>query len=121
MGNAHFRREPQMFAGNRRKPQIGVCPLRFVPLSAALKTIREEIIYTRILPLPPFLAKRHFSGEGGGVSILSPYGAGISNPPPPFYTPPTPRRVFIGVRGWGCIKIGPVNKGGELRGGENIP
>ena len=31
-----FRREPQIFAGTCRKPQIGVCPLRFVPLSAAL-------------------------------------------------------------------------------------
>ena len=41
--NADFRRKPLIFAGNRRKPQepaekpqIGVCPLRFVPLSAAL-------------------------------------------------------------------------------------
>ena len=27
---------------------------------------------------------------------------------PPFYTPPTPRRVFSWVGGWGCIKFGPV-------------
>ena len=32
---ADFPRKPQIFAGTRRKPQIGVCPLRFVPLSAA--------------------------------------------------------------------------------------
>ena len=33
---ADFRRNLQKTAGTRRKPQIGVCPLRFVPLSAAL-------------------------------------------------------------------------------------
>ena len=33
---ADFRREPQKTAGTRRKPQIAVCPLRFVPFSAAL-------------------------------------------------------------------------------------
>ena len=33
---ADFRRKPQKTAGTRSKPQIGVCPLRFVPLSAAL-------------------------------------------------------------------------------------
>ena len=33
---ADFRRKPLKTAGTRRKPQIGVCPLRFVPLSAAL-------------------------------------------------------------------------------------
>ena len=60
-------------------------------------------------PLSPFLAKRHFSGEGVGVYILRPHAAGILYaPPPPFYTPPTPRRVFSGVGGWGCIKFGPV-------------
>ena len=39
--------------------------------------------------------------------ILRPHAAGILYAPP-FYTPPTPRRVFSGVGGWGCIKIGPV-------------
>ena len=29
---ADFRRKPQITAGTRRTPQIGVCPLRFVPL-----------------------------------------------------------------------------------------
>ena len=33
---ADFRRKPQKTAGTRSKPQIGVCPLRFVPSSAAL-------------------------------------------------------------------------------------
>ena len=39
--------------------------------------------------------------------ILRPRAAEILYAPP-FYTPPTPRRVFSGVGGWGCIKIGPV-------------
>ena len=39
--------------------------------------------------------------------ILRPHAAGILYAPP-FYTPPTPRRVISGVGGWGCIKIGPV-------------
>ena len=50
-------------------------------------------------PLPPFLATRHFPGEGGGGVYLE--------PPPrqefytsPLYTPP-PRRVFSGVGGVG--------------------
>ena len=42
--------------------------------------------------------------------ILRPHAAGILYAPPPFYTPPTPRRVFSGVGGWGCIKFGPVTK-----------
>ena len=33
---ADFRGKPQIFSGTRRKPQIGVCPLRFAPLSVAL-------------------------------------------------------------------------------------
>ena len=39
--------------------------------------------------------------------ILRPHAAGILYAPH-FYTPPTPRRVFSGVGGWGCIKFGPV-------------
>ena len=58
---------------------------------------------------PPFLAKRHFPGEGVGVYILRPARQEFYTPPP-FYTPPTFRRVFSGVGGWGCIKIGPVKK-----------
>ena len=34
-----FRRKPQKTADFRREPQIGVCPLRFVPLSAALESL----------------------------------------------------------------------------------
>ena len=65
--------------------------------------------YIRPPPLPPFLAKRHFPGEGGGgVYFEAPRGRNFI--PPPFYTPPTPRRVFSGVGGgWGCIKFGPVS------------
>ena len=33
---ADFRRKPQETEGIRRKPQIGVCPLGFIPLNAAL-------------------------------------------------------------------------------------
>ena len=38
---------------------------------------------------------------------MRPHAAGILYAPP-FYTP-SPRRVFSGVRGWGCIKIRPRN------------
>ena len=64
-----------------------------------------EIIYT---PHPPhFWLKGIFPGRGVGVYILSPYAAGIfSPPPPPVFHPPTPRRVFSGVGGWGCVKFG---------------
>ena len=39
--------------------------------------------------------------------ILRPHAAGILYAPP-FYTPPTPRRVILGVGEWACIKFGPV-------------
>ena len=39
--------------------------------------------------------------------ILKPPAAGILYTPL-FYTPPTPRGVFSGVGGWGCIKCGHV-------------
>ena len=44
-----------------------------------------------IPPLPPFLPRRHFSVDGGGVYIL--------NPPAPGRN----RRVFSGVRGGGGV------------------
>ena len=49
--------------------------------------VSREKLYTP--PLPSFLAKRHFPGEGVGVYILRPHAAGILYAPP-FYTPPTP-------------------------------
>ena len=60
-------------------------------------------------PLPPiFWLKGIFQGGGGGggggVYFEAPRGRNFIRPPPPFYTPPTPRRVF---QGWGCIKFGP--------------
>ena len=58
-------------------------------------------------PPPYFWLKGIFQGRGVGVYILRPHEAGILYAPP-FYTPPTPRRVISGVGGWGCIKIGPV-------------
>ena len=54
--------------------------------------VQGEIIYAPP-PLPPFLAKRHFPGEGGGgVYSGAPRGRNLYTPL--FYTPPTLRRVF---------------------------
>ena len=46
-----------------------------------------EKLYT---PHPPlhFLARRHFSGDGGGWYILNPPASGILCPPPSFINPP---------------------------------
>ena len=60
-------------------------------------------------PPPPISGPKAFFREGVGVYILRPQAVGILYAPP-FYTPPTPRRVFSGVGGWGCIKFGPVLK-----------
>ena len=59
-------------------------------------------------PLPPFLAKRHFPGEGGGdVYFEAPRGRNFIRPP--FFTHPPPLEgYFQGWGGWGCIKFGPV-------------
>ena len=64
--------------------------------------------YIRPPPSPHFWPKGVFLGRGAGVYILRPRAAG-SLYAPLFYTPPTPRRVFSGEGGWGCIKFGPVN------------
>ena len=56
-------------------------------------------------PLPPFARKEFL----GGAYILKPPRQEFYTPPL-FYTLPTPRRVFSGVGGWGCIKIGPVKE-----------
>ena len=69
--------------------------------------LQGEIIYAPP-PSPHLWLKGIFQGRGVGVYILRPHAAGILYAPP-FYTPPTPRRVFSGVGGWGCIKLGPVN------------
>ena len=45
---AENRRFSQKTAENRRNPQIGVCPLRFVPLSAALIGPKSLHLRTRI-------------------------------------------------------------------------
>ena len=57
-------------------------------------------------PSPHFWPISIFQGRGVGVYILSPHAAGILYAPP-FYTPPTPRRVFSGVGGWGCTWVKP--------------
>ena len=68
----------------------------------ALVHIQREIIYTP----PPFLAKRHFPGEGGGgVYFEAPRGRNFIRPP--LYTPPPQEGIFRGG-GWGRIKFGPV-------------
>ena len=53
-------------------------------------------------PPPHFWPKGIFQGRGVGVYILRPHAAGILYAPP-FYTPPTPRRVFSGVGGGGGV------------------
>ena len=64
-----------------------------------------EIIYAP----PPFGQKAILRGRGGGVYILNPPWQDFYTPPS-FIRPPTPRRIFSGVGGWGCIKFGPPNK-----------
>ena len=76
----------------------------------------REKLYTPPPPLPPFLAKRHFAGEGGG-GVYSAPSHNRNFIPPPFYTPPTPTKVFSGVGGWRCIKLGPVLLKIERKGG----
>ena len=75
--------------------------------SAFMHKLQGEIIYAPPPPSPHFWLKGIFQGRGVGVYILRPHAPGILYAPP-FYTPPTPRRVFSGVGGWGCIKFGPV-------------
>ena len=67
--------------------------------------LQGEILYA---PPPSFLARRHFSveGGGGGVYFEAPCGRNFIRPPS-FIRPPTPRRVFSGVWGGGCIKNWP--------------
>ena len=78
-------------------------------------------------PLPPFLAKRHFSGEGGvGVYFEAPRGRNFIPPSPSLKMRPTPRRVFPGVGG-GVYKVRPRMCLGPEHGGlfqllrESIP
>ena len=96
--------------------------VRHLPLTACVRSF-EEVQGEIVLPpppSPPFWPESIFKGEGGGVYISNPPAAGILYPPPPlFYTPPTPRRVFSWVRGWGCIKFGPVK--GLAGGGTGSP
>ena len=74
--------------------------LRYLPICSG------EKLYTPP-PSPHFWLKGIFQGRGVGVYILRPHAAGILYAPPPFYTPPTPRRVFSGVGGVGVYKIWP--------------
>ena len=60
-------------------------------------------------PSPHFGQKACLRERGGGVYILRAPGAGFYTPSL-FYTPPTPRRVFSGLGGWGCIKFGLVSR-----------
>ena len=51
------------------------------------------------------LAKRHFSGEGGGLYFEPPRGRNFI--PPPLCAPHPWKGVCRGG-GWGCIKFGPL-------------
>ena len=79
-----FRRKPLIFAGDRRKLQepeenrkIGVCPLRFVPLSAAL-----------LFPLVRSPVELHIRKIRAPIKIKS------ALPPPPPKTPPQKKGNF---------------------------
>ena len=64
--------------------------------------------YIRPHPSPPFLAKRHFPGEGaGGVFFEAPRGRNFIRPP--FIHFPPLEGYFHEWGGWGCIKFGPVS------------
>ena len=63
--------------------------------------------YIRPPPLPPFLAIRYFSGEGGGgVSFEAPRGRNFIRPPPLLHPPPL-GGSFQGWGGGGLYKIRP--------------
>ena len=55
---ADFHRNPQKAAGTRRKPQIGICPLGFVPLSAALPKPGAQAPNKKAVSTPPFRLRR---------------------------------------------------------------
>ena len=58
--------------------------------------------YVRPPPPPPFLAIRHFSGEGVYVSCVGPHGR--TRIGPPLLHSPRPRGVFSGVGGVGGVQ-----------------
>ena len=76
------------------------CPGGFVLFSRAN-------LYTPPPTHPHFWPWGIFQGGGWGCIFWGPTRQEFYTPPP-FYTPPTPRRVFSGVGGWACIKFGPV-------------
>ena len=55
---ADFRRKPKIFAENRRKPQIGLCHLRSVTFSSALKKL--YVIFLMCLIRSLFWFQRQF-------------------------------------------------------------
>ena len=61
---------------------------------------------TRVVPEVHMFRAKLYPPRGMGVYILRPHAAGILYAPP-FYTPPTPKRVFSGVGGVGVYKIWP--------------
>ena len=77
--------------------------------ACCLSLSSREDLYTPPPPSPHFWPKGIFQGRGVGVVYFeAPRGRNFIRPPP-FYTPPTPRRVISGVGGWGCIKFGPAS------------
>ena len=73
--------------------------LRHQPVTAIF--FQQGITYAPPPPSPPPMFDQKASLRGRGCVYL------WSSPRQDFYTPPTFRRVFSGVGGWGCIKSGP--------------
>ena len=58
-------------------------------------------------PIPPFFGQKAFLRGSGGGCIFWTLPRKNFILPPPLNTTPTPKRVFLGMGGWGCIKIWP--------------
>ena len=64
--------------------------------------VQGEIIYAPP-PLPPFLAIRHFSGEGGGGVYFEAPPRQEFYTPPPFFIRPPPLEGYFQGRGGGRV------------------
>ena len=92
-----------------RGPPLGNVPWS-VEVVGVLWAMFPVRIYIRPPPPTPFSGhEAFFRGGGWGCIFWGPTRKVVYTPPPPFYTPPTPRRVFSGVGGLGVYKIWPRN------------